>query len=53
LSVEPIRKESAAGKPKKVKPAVCTALVWNPLGKKLFAGYNDGYIRVWHVASEK
>jgi len=51
--LNPSEKKVLLENPKKVKPAVCTALVWNPLGKKLFAGYNDGYIRVWHVASEK
>jgi len=52
LSVEPLRKESSVAKSKKSKSAACTALTWNPLGKKLFAGFNDGHIRVWHVVSE-
>lgn len=36
------------GKKEKKKP-ICTSLTWNCTGKKLFAGYNDGLIRVWHV----
>jgi len=29
----------------------CTALCWNSLGKKLFAGFTDGLIRVYHVST--
>jgi len=51
LTVEPRRKESQA-KSKKGKSATCTSLVWNPTGKKLFGGFNDGLIRVWQVTSD-
>jgi len=50
LQVEPKKRD--APKNKKFKPATCTSLVWNPLGKKLFGGFNDGLIRVWHVTCE-
>jgi len=34
---------------KNQKNLMCTALTWNADGKKLFAGFNDGMIRVHHV----
>jgi len=34
---------------KKTKNLTCTALTWNGDGKKLFAVFNDGMIRVHHV----
>jgi guanine nucleotide-binding protein subunit beta-2-like 1 protein len=47
LEVDQSKKEKE-GKGKR-KPPMCTSLTWNALGKKLFAGYSDGAIRVWHV----
>jgi guanine nucleotide-binding protein subunit beta-2-like 1 protein len=38
---------------KKVKMPECTSLTWNSLGKKLFAGFADGTIRVWHAEQRK
>lgn len=38
---------------KKGKGAICTSLTWNSLGKKLFAGFSDGTIRVWHAEQRK
>jgi hypothetical protein len=38
-------------KKKSGEPAVqpqCTSLAWNSLGQKLFAGFSDGLIRVYH-----
>jgi WD40 repeat protein len=48
-------KEVKDGKDTKVRaPKVpsCTSLTWNCLGKKLFAGFSDGNIRVWHIKAE-
>jgi hypothetical protein len=51
LNCEIINKSNkSVGKNK--KNAQCNTLTWNTLGKKLFAGFTDGYIRVWHVATE-
>jgi len=36
-------------KVKTVKLPMCMSLTWNSLGRKLFAGFTDGLIRVWHV----
>jgi len=33
------------------RPPQCTSLTWNALGKKLFAGFTDGLIRVYHINS--
>lgn len=38
---------------KKTKTPECTSLTWSSLGKKLFAGFNDGTIRVWHAEQRK
>lgn len=38
---------------RKPKALACTSLVWSPNGKKLFAGFTDGKIRVWHTSIEK
>eukprot|EP01015_Nassula_variabilis_P026035 TRINITY_DN5156_c0_g1_i2.p1 TRINITY_DN5156_c0_g1~~TRINITY_DN5156_c0_g1_i2.p1 ORF type:complete len:355 (-),score=77.74 TRINITY_DN5156_c0_g1_i2:222-1286(-) len=37
---------------KRSKAPSCTSLTWNALGNKLYAGFNDGYIRVYHVLLE-
>lgn len=37
---------------KRTKALMCTALTWNADGKKLFAGYSDGIIRVHHVNTD-
>eukprot|EP01016_Furgasonia_blochmanni_P009640 TRINITY_DN13_c0_g1_i8.p2 TRINITY_DN13_c0_g1~~TRINITY_DN13_c0_g1_i8.p2 ORF type:complete len:393 (-),score=193.11 TRINITY_DN13_c0_g1_i8:361-1476(-) len=34
---------------KRAKAPACTSLTWNAVGKKLFAGFSDGLIRVYHV----
>jgi len=47
LTAEPVKKDG-----KVRKQAQCTSLCWNALGKKLFAGFSDGVIRVWHVNTE-
>lgn len=43
--------EDKTTKKQKAKPKnpMCTSLAWNALGKKLFAGFSDGNIRVWQV----
>lgn len=46
LNAEIKSKESKNKKPKSVP---CTSLAWNALGKRLFAGFTDGLIRVWNV----
>lgn len=33
---------------KKGKLPQCISLTWNSIGNKLFAGFSDGVIRVWH-----
>lgn len=38
-------------KPKSNKLPMCVSLTWNSLGRKLFAGFTDGNIRVWHVSN--
>jgi|Dee2metaT_8_FD_contig_51_1960492_length_1088_multi_17_in_0_out_0_1 WD40 repeat protein len=35
---------------KRVKNSSCTTIAWNATGKKLFAGFKDGYVRVWHTS---
>jgi hypothetical protein len=37
---------------KVTKLPMCMSLTWNSLGRKLFAGFTDGLIRVWHVNQE-
>lgn len=44
--------ETKEGKQSKKKAPQCTSITWNAVGKKLFAGYTDGSIRVWHVKAE-
>jgi WD40 repeat protein len=44
-------KDKDSKKPPKLP--MCNTLTWNCLGKKLFAGFSDGTIRVWHVISSK
>jgi len=44
-------KESA--KTKKIKPPSCTSLTWSSTGQKLFAGFTDKLIRVYHVEKIK
>jgi len=44
IETPPTKKEG-----KKIRNLMCTALSWNADGKKLFAGFNDGLIRVHHV----
>jgi guanine nucleotide-binding protein subunit beta-2-like 1 protein len=39
-------------KVKKKSLPVCTTISWNSNGKKLFAGFTDSLIRVWHVQHE-
>lgn len=39
-------------KEKKPKSLACTSLCWNALGKKLFAGFSDGIIKVWQVSNQ-
>jgi guanine nucleotide-binding protein subunit beta-2-like 1 protein len=34
---------------KKAQPVQCISLAWSNNGSTLFAGYTDGYIRVWNV----
>jgi guanine nucleotide-binding protein subunit beta-2-like 1 protein len=36
---------------KKQKPKACVSLCWTALGKKLFAGFTDGLIKVWKFES--
>jgi len=48
-TLNPVFKDKDSNKVKKLP--VCTSLTWNALGKKLFAGFSDGLIRVWHVNS--
>jgi len=44
------KKEVDSKKPSKVaKLPMCMSLTWNSVGRKLFAGFTDGVIRVWHV----
>lgn len=38
---------------KKGKIPQCISLTWNALGNKLFAGFSDGVIRVWHAELKK
>lgn len=38
---------------KKKKAPSCTSLTWNALGKKLFAGFSDGIIRVYSVNTDQ
>jgi len=40
------------GKNKKTKMVPCSALAWNALGKRMFAGFTDGLIRVWNVSTD-
>lgn len=40
-------------KAKKKTLPVCTSIAWNSTGKKLFAGFTDGLIRVYHVQHDK
>jgi len=49
IEAESVKKDS---KGKKKNP-MCTSLTWNALGKKLFAGFSDGLIRVYHVNTDK
>lgn len=49
IEAEPVKKD----KGKKYKAPTCTSLTWNALGKKLFAGFSDGLIRVYHVNTDK
>lgn len=37
----------AASEKKEVKFAPSTSICWNSTGRKLFAGFTDGKIRVW------
>jgi len=37
----------AAEAPKGAKLPMCVSVTWNALGRKLFAGFTDGHIRVW------
>jgi hypothetical protein len=46
-------KEGKEGVKKVAKVPACTSLTWNCLGKKLFAGFSDGNIRVWHIKADK
>ena len=39
-------------KSKRARSVGCTALSWNALGKRLFAGFTDGLIRYWNVNQE-
>jgi len=41
--------KNAKGAVKKQKNLQCHSLCWNSTGKKLFGGFTDGKIRVWHV----
>lgn len=34
---------------KRTSPIGCTSLAWNKSGNLLFAGFNDGYIRVYKI----
>jgi len=52
LEAEPIKKDSKTTVATKKKAPACTSITWNAVGKKLFAGFSDGAIRVWHVKSE-
>jgi guanine nucleotide-binding protein subunit beta-2-like 1 protein len=45
--------DAAKKEGKKSKLPQCTSLAWNSLGKKLFAGFSDGVIRVWHAEQRK
>lgn len=35
------------------KQLPCNAIAWNPTGKKIFAGFSNGKIKVWHASVEK
>jgi guanine nucleotide-binding protein subunit beta-2-like 1 protein len=50
-TLEPIQEKSEKVT-KKSLPS-CTSVAWNSSGKKLFAGFTDGLIRVYHVQTEK
>jgi guanine nucleotide-binding protein subunit beta-2-like 1 protein len=49
LQNEQRKPENSKGK--KTKPVACTSLCWNALGKKLYAGFTDGLIKVWKFES--
>jgi guanine nucleotide-binding protein subunit beta-2-like 1 protein len=49
LNAEIKNKES---KNKRTKVVPCTSLAWNSVGKRLFAGFTDGLIRVWNVNTD-
>lgn len=34
---------------KQKKPIGCTSLAWNKSGNLLFAGFTDGYVRVYKI----
>jgi len=38
---------------RKGKPPACSSLAWGPDGKTLFAGYNDGVIRVYQYPEDE
>jgi len=40
-------------KNKRAKLVPCTSLAWNALGKRLFAGFTDGLIKVWNVNTDQ
>lgn len=40
-------------KSKKTKLSPCKTITWNSLGKKIFAGFGDGVIKVWHIVNEE
>jgi len=48
-----IKRDATSTKTGKKKVPQCTSLTWNALGKKLFAGFSDGIIRVWHIKTEE
>lgn len=40
-----------ANRAKQQAPIACTSLAWNKSGQLLFAGFNDGYVRVYKVVA--